>query len=103
MLTAIAGGAGGAGVAVAVVVIAAGAEARFETEKLKGPPLVFDVVFRTATVAGTAVLVMVHAIWAAGRTLAAGTVSTEPAKLPKLAGLPVKLALASVQMADVAV
>jgi len=46
---------------------------------------------------------MVHVIWAAGRTLVAGTVSTLAARLPKLAGLPVKLALASVHDAEVCV
>ena len=97
-----AGGAGGAGVAVAVVVIAAGADARFATEKLNGPPLVFDVVLRMATVAGFAVLVNVQMIWAAGRTFAAATVSTFAARLPKLAGLPVKLEFASLHVADVA-
>ena len=56
-----------------------------------------------ATVAGLAVLVMMQLICAAGSTLAAGTVSMPPARLPKVAGLVVKLALASVQIADVAV
>ena len=41
-------------------------------------------------------------ICAAGKTLAAGTVKTFPDKLPKLEGLPVKLELTSVQVADVA-
>jgi hypothetical protein len=95
-------GAAGAGVAAAVVLIAAGADARFDTEKLKGPPFTFDVVFRTATVAGFAVLVKLQVICAAGSTFAAGTVNTFPARLPKLPGLPVKLELASLQVADVA-
>ena len=94
-------GTGGAGVAAAVVEMAAGAAARFDTEKLKGPPLTFDVVLRMATVAGFAVLVNVQEICAAGRTFAAGTVSTLPARLPKLAGFPVKLELASLHVADV--
>ena len=55
------------------------------------------------TVAGTAVLVIVQLIWALGKTLAAGTVNTPAARLPKLAGLPVKPEFASVQVADVAV
>jgi len=38
VLTLMAVGAAGAGVPATVVVIAAGAEARFETEKLKAPP-----------------------------------------------------------------
>ena len=41
-------------------------------------------------------------ICAAGSTLAAGTVSTLPARLPKLAGLLVNPEFASVQVADVA-
>ena len=55
-----------------------------------------------ATVAGLAVLVMMQLICAAGSTFTAGTVNTLPTSPPKLAGLPVKLALASVQVADVA-
>lgn len=46
---------------------------------------------------------IVQLICAAGKTLAAGTVNTLPARLPKLAGLPVKLEFTSVQLADVAV
>lgn len=46
---------------------------------------------------------MTQLICAAGSTLAGGTVSTLPAKLPKLAGLSVKPAFASVQVADVGV
>ena len=93
----------GAGVPAAVVVIFAGAEARFATEKVNGPPGAPVVVLRMATVATLAVLVMVQLICAASTTLAAGTVRTLPVRLPKLAGLPVKLALASLQVADVAV
>jgi hypothetical protein len=96
-------GAAGAGVPAVVVVMAAGAADKFATEKLNGPPATFVVVFRTETVAGFAVLVMVQVIWAAGKTLAAGTVSTAPARPPKLAGLPVKPEFASVHVADVAV
>ncbi len=55
-----------------------------------------------ATVAGFAVLVMMQLICAAGRTFAAGTVRMLPARLPKLAGLAVKPALLSVQVAAVA-
>jgi len=98
----IAVGEAGVGVATAVVVMAAGAAARFDTEKLNGPPNAPVVVFWIATVADLAVLVMAQVIWAAGKTLAAGTVSTVPERLPKLAGFPVKLALASVQVAEVA-
>ena len=96
-------GAAGAGVPAVVVVIVAGAADKLATEKLNGPPATLVVVFRMETVAGFAVLVMVQVIWAAGKTLAAGTVSTALAKLPKLAGFPVKPELASVHMADVAV
>jgi hypothetical protein len=102
VLTLIAVGAAGAGVPMAVVVIAPGDEARLLTAKLNGPPTAFDVDFRTTTVAGFAVLVNTQLICAAGNTFAAGTVSTLPARMPKLAGLPVKLAFASVHVADVA-
>jgi hypothetical protein len=102
-LTLIAVGATGAGVPAVVVLIAAGAEARLTTVKLNGPPGEPVVVFRMATVAGIAVLVMVQVICAAGSTLAAGTVMTVPVSAPKLAGLPVTTALASLHVADVAV
>ncbi len=46
-------------------------------------------------------LVNVQEICAAGSTLAAGIVSSKPVKFPKLAGLPVTAALASVQVAPV--
>jgi hypothetical protein len=101
-LTAMAVGAAGAAVAMLVVVIAAGADAKFETAKLKGPPGAPVVIFCNVTVAGIAVLVMLQAILAAGKTLAAGTVRTKPLKLPKDAGLPVKLAFKSVQVAELA-
>ena len=103
VVTLIAVGEAGAGVPAVIVVMLAGAEARFATAKVKGPPGAPVVVFRTATVAGIAVLVMMQLICAAGSTLAAGTVSTLPARLPKLAGLPVKPELASLQVAEVAV
>ena len=103
VLTLIAVGAAGAGVPATVVLMAAGADARFATAKLNGPPGAPVVVLRMATVAGIAVLVMTQLICAAGKTLAAGTVSTLPVRLPKLAGLPVKLALASVHDAEVCV
>ena len=44
-------------------------------------------------------MVMVQVIFAAATTLAAGMVTTFPASVPKLAGLPVTAALASVQLA----
>jgi hypothetical protein len=102
VLTAIAGGAVGAAEPIIVVVIAAGAEAKFETEKLNGPPSPPVVIFCTATLAGFATLVIVQAICAVGNTLAAGTVKTLPARLPKLAGLPVKLEFPSVHVAEAA-
>lgn len=96
-------GATGAAVPAVEVVIVAGAVARFETAKLNGPPSPPVVIFCTVTVAGLAVLVIVQLICAAGKTFMAGTVNTPLARLPKLAGLPVKLELASVQDAAVAV
>ena len=88
------------------VVIAAGAEARFVEVNVNGPPADPRVVFCTATVAAVAVLtvlVMVQVIFAAASTLAAGIVNTLPTSVPKLAGFPVMAALASVQVAAVAV
>jgi hypothetical protein len=102
VLTLIAVGAAGAAEPMVEVVIAAGADARFETAKLNGPPSPPVVIFWTATVAGFAALVIVQLICAAGLTFAAGTVSTLPARLPKLAGLPVKLEFASEHVADAA-
>ena len=46
-------------------------------------------------------MVIVQLIRAAGKTLAAGTVRTFAAKLPKLEGLPVKLEFWSVHVAEV--
>ena len=101
-LTASAVGDAGAGVATVAVVMAAGAALRLATEKVNGPPAAPVVVLRTATVAGFAVLVITQLIWAAGNTLAAGTVRTLAARLPKVAGFPVKTALASLHVAEVA-
>jgi hypothetical protein len=87
------------------VVIAAGEEARFVDVNVKAPPADPRVVFCTATVAAVAVLtvfVIVQVIFAAATTLAAGMVRTFPARVPKLAGLPVIAALLSVQDAAVA-
>ena len=54
--------------------------------------------------AGFAVLVMVHVIWALARMLAAETVTIVPEKLPKLpAGFPEATAFASEQLAAVSV
>lgn len=102
-VTALATGAAGAAVPITVVVIAAGAAARLLTEKLNGPPKLPVVIFWMATLAGLAALVKVQVICAAGKTLAAGMVSTPPLNVPKLAGFLVVAALASAQIAEVAV
>lgn len=93
-------GVGTAGVAVlaTVVVILAGADARFVTVNVKGPPNAPEVIFCKANVAGLGVLVKVHRIFAKGFRLVAGTVITLPASVPKLAGFPVVMALVSVQV-----
>ena len=96
-------GATGAAVPTVAVVMAAGVVARLVTANVNGPPMPPVVIFCTATVAGFAAFVKAQVIWLADRTLVAGIVSTLPLKLPKLAGLPVLLALASLQVADVAV
>jgi ribosomal protein S28E/S33 len=82
---------------VLAVVIATGAVARFVAENVKAPPAEPSVVFCTATVAAFtfSALVIVQVICAAAKTLAAGIVSTLPASVPKLAGLPVIAAFAS--------
>lgn len=86
------------------VVIAAGLDARFVDVKVNGPPAAPKVIFCTATVAafGLMALVMVQFIFAAATTLARGMVRIFPAREPKLAGLPVIAALASVHVAAVA-
>ena len=84
------------------VVMAGGVEFKLVDVNVKGPPAAPNVIFSTATVAAVAVLkvfVKVHEICAAANTLAAGMVSTLPARLPKLPGLPVTAELASVQVA----
>lgn len=88
------------------VEMGAGVEARFVDVNVNGPPAEPNVVFCNATVAATAVLtalVNVQVIFAAATTLAAGIVRTLPASVPKLAGFPDIAALASVQVAAVAV
>ena len=75
-------------------------------ENVKGPPAAPVVIFCKAIVAEVGVLtvlVNVQVICAAAKTLAAGTVKTLPARVPKLAGLPVTAAFASVQLAADAV
>ena len=84
------------------MVIAAGVEVKLVALKVNGPPAAPVVVFWMATVAVPAVLtvlVNVQVIWAAAKTLAAGMVSTLPAKVPKVPTLPVIAELASVQLA----
>lgn len=84
------------------VVMAAGTAFKLVAVKVKGPPAAPRVIFCTATVAAVAVLnvlVKVQVICAAANTLAAGMVSTLPAKLPKLAAFPVTAEFASVQVA----
>ena len=85
------------------VVMLAGAALRLVTAKLNGPPSPPVVIFCTATVADFAVLVKTQVICAACTILAAAIVSTLPDKVPKLAGLPVVPALASLHVAAVAV
>ncbi len=62
VVTLMGGGDDGAGVAALVVVISAGADAKFETAKLNGPPKVPVVILRIATVAGFTVLVKMQLI-----------------------------------------
>ena len=99
LVTVAAAGDAGAAVPVTVVEIEAGAAARLLTAKLNGPPKPPVVSFCTETVADFAALVKVQVILAAGKMFAAGMVSTAPLKVPKLAGLPVIAALASMQVA----
>jgi hypothetical protein len=87
-------------------VMEAGFDARFVAVNVNGPPAAPKVIFCTATVATEAVftaLVIVQVILAAAKTLAAGMVSTLPARDPKLAGFPVMAEFASVHVAAVAV
>ena len=84
------------------VVMAGGVEFKLVYVNVKWPPAAPNVIFSTATVAAVAVLnvlVKVQVICAAANTLAAGMVSTLPARLPKLPGLPVTAELASVHVA----
>ena len=84
------------------VVMAAGTEAKLVALNVNGPPAAPNVIFCTATVAADAVLnvfVKVQVICAAANTLAAGMVSTLPAKVPNDPTLPVTAELASVQVA----
>ena len=88
------------------MVIAAGVDFKLVDVKVKGPPAAPSVIFCTATVAAVAVLnvlVKVQLICAAAKILAAGMVSTLPAKVPNVPTLPVTAELASVQVAVEAV
>ena len=83
-------------VAAATVVMFAGFDARFVAVKVNGPPNDPDVIFCKARVAGLGTLVKVHTIFEKSFKLIAGTVMVLPAKVPKLAGLPVVPELVSV-------
>ncbi len=92
-------GAAGVAAPIAVVVILAGALAKFVAVNVNGPPNDAWVIFWSAKVVGLGLLVKVQVIWAAGKTFAAGMASNCPVRVPKLAGLPVTAAFASVQLA----
>jgi hypothetical protein len=82
------------------------APARFVPVKLNGPPGSSVVIFWMATkgIAGLTMLVNVHVIWALGRTLTAGIVSTLVTSVPKVpTGFPEAAAFPSTQFADVIV
>ncbi len=98
-------GAGAAGVAVpaASVEILGGLEAKLLAVKVKGPPKDPEVIFCRLNIAGLGALVKVQTILAKGLRLATGTVIVLPAKVPKLAGLPVVPELVSVHAAVVKV
>lgn len=91
---------GAAGVAVlgATVVILPGVDAKFVDVNVNGPPKEPDVVFCNANVGFFGALVNVQIIFANGFRLAASTVMTLPASVPKLAGLPVVPEFVSVQL-----
>lgn len=76
-------------VAAATVVMLAGFEARLVAVNVNGPPKEPDVIFCKARVAGLGELVKVHTIFEKSFKFIAGTVIMLPAKVPKLAGLPV--------------
>ena len=105
VVTKIGAGVVGAGVLAAEVVIAGGADAIFVDVKVNGPPAAPRVDFCTATVAAAAfsALVRTQVIFAAATTLAAGIVTTLPAKVPKVPVLPVTAELESVQLTALAV
>lgn len=83
--------------AAATVVMFVGFEARLVAVNVNGPPNEPDVIFCNATVGGLGAFVKVHTIFEKSFKLVAGTVIMLPAKVPKLAGLPVVPELVSVQ------
>lgn len=90
-------GAAGVGVAAATVEMFAGLDARFVDVNVNGPPNEPVVVFCKENVAGLGALVNVQTIFAKVFRLTIGTVMVLPARLPKLAGLPLVPAFVSVQ------
>ena len=91
-------GEAGVGVLAATVVMLAGVEAKFVTVNVNGPPNEPAVVFCKANVGGFGTLSNVQMILANGFKFTAGTVMMLPARLPKLAGLPVVPEFVSVQL-----
>lgn len=71
---------------------------KFVALNVNGPPKAPDVIFCNDSVAGLGVLVKVHIIFEKSFKLMAGTVMMFPARVPKLAGLPVVPELVSVQV-----
>ena len=84
--------------AAAAVVIFVGLDARLIAVNVNGPPNEPVVIFCKANVAGLGALVKVHTIFEKSFRFTAGTVMVLPAKIPKLAGLPVVPELVSVQV-----
>ena len=91
-------GAAGVAVPTATVVMFAGLEAKLTDVKVNGPPKEPEVIFCKVTVAGLGAFMKVQTIFARSFKLIAGTVMTFPAKVPKLAGLPVVPEFVSVQV-----
>jgi hypothetical protein len=91
-------GLAGAAVLAAVVVMLPMADAKFVAVKVNGPPNAPVVIFCSDNVGGFGAFVKVQTILAKGFRLTVGTVITEPARLPKLAGLPEVAALVSVHV-----
>ena len=98
VVTCIAVGTAGVAVLAATVLMLPGVDAKFVDVNVNGPPKEPDVVFCSANVGFFGALVKVQTIFANGFRLAAGTVMTLPASVPKLAGLPVVPEFVSVQL-----